>query len=106
MTVIMVLHAGGGDQDGQQQPARVNGDMPFRPVHFLAGVVAAAGPGDGLRAAHRLRVDQRGARLRVPGLALLADLFTQVVVHAVQGAVAGPGLEVVVDQFRVREVRG
>ena len=75
-------------------------------VHLLAGVVAAPCPGDGLRAAHGLRVDQRCARLRVSVLALLADLFTQVVVHPVEGAVTGPGLEVVVDQFRVREVSG
>jgi hypothetical protein len=39
-------------------------------------------------------------------LALLADLFAQVVVHPVEGAVAGPSLEVVVDQFRVREIGG
>src|SRR3954452_24131858 len=40
----------------------------------------------------------------LPVLDVLADLFSQVVVHPGEGAVAGPGLEVVVDEFRVWEV--
>jgi hypothetical protein len=42
--------------------------MAFAAVDLLAGVVAAAGPADGLRAANRLGVDQRGTRLPVAGL--------------------------------------
>jgi hypothetical protein len=53
--------------------------VAFTAVDAFAGVVAAAGPGDGLRAAHRLGVDQRRSRLPVPVLDVLADLFTQVV---------------------------
>jgi hypothetical protein len=53
-----------------------------------------------------LGVDQRRGRLPVPILELLADLFAQAVVHPGQGAVGGPGLEVVVDEFVVREVDG
>jgi hypothetical protein len=44
--------------------------------------------------------------LRVAAFDLLADLFTQAVVDAGQGAVGGPGLEVVVDEFVVGEVGG
>jgi hypothetical protein len=42
----------------------------------------------------------------MPVFDLLADLFAEVVVHPGQGAVGGPGLEVVVDEFVVREVGG
>ena len=93
-------------QNGEQQPAGVDGDMAFAAVDAFAGVVAAAGPGDGLGAAQRLRVDQRRGGLRVTAFDLLTDLFTQMVVHPVEDAVGGPGLEVVVDEFWVREVGG
>ena len=52
----------------------------------------------------RLRPDRD--RLSVPVFALSADLLAQPVVHPVDSAVGGPGLEVVVDQLVVREVRG
>jgi hypothetical protein len=79
--------------------------VAFAAVDLLAGVVAAAGAGDGLSAVQRLGVDQCGGGLPVPLFDVLADLFRQVVMHAGQSAVAGPGLEVVVDEFVVREVR-
>ncbi|OJF13103.1 hypothetical protein BG844_16980 [Couchioplanes caeruleus subsp. caeruleus] len=80
--------------------------MTFPAVDLLARVGAAAGSGDGLGAAQGLGVDQRGGGLRVTAFDLLADLFAQVVVHPGQGAVGGPALEVVVDEFRVGEVGG
>jgi hypothetical protein len=101
---IAVLHTGAGDQHREQQPAGVDGDVAFTAVDLLSGVVAAAGPRDRLGAAQGLGVDQRRSRLRVAALDLPADLFAQTVVDAGQGAVSGPGLEVVVDEFVVREV--
>jgi hypothetical protein len=44
--------------------------------------------------------------LRSAAFDLLTDLFAQVIGDAIEGAVGGPGLEVVVDEFVVREVGG
>jgi hypothetical protein len=75
----------------------------LRPLTFLAAVVAAGWPADGLRTANGLGVDQR--RRRVAGAAFdLADLFAQGAVQLVEGAVAGPDREVVLDQRRGWEV--
>jgi hypothetical protein len=105
-----------GEQDARidRFAARIKTSFPER--FFLVlnhepenDVIAKGGSGweaKDFAAMYRLGVDQRRSRLPVPVLNVLADLFTQVVVHPVQGAVGGPGLEVVVDQFRVREVRG
>jgi hypothetical protein len=82
-----------GDQDHEQQPAGVDGDMTFAAVGLLPGVVAAAGPPDGFRGAQRLGVDQRGGGLPVKAFDVLADLFAQAVVHPVQGSVTGPPFE-------------
>jgi hypothetical protein len=78
--------------------------MPFTAVDPFAGVVAAAVTADGFRAAQALGVDHRRRRLPGAALDLDADLFAQAVVHPVEGAIGGPGFEVVVDQLVVREV--
>src|SRR5690606_37183143 len=103
MAGVAVLHVSAGDQHSQQPPAGIGHHMPLAAIGALAGVVAAAGPGYGFRAAHRLGVHQRRGRLTVAAFDL-ADLFAQRVVQPVEGAVAGPGGEVVLDQRRGWEV--
>jgi hypothetical protein len=50
---VAVLDAGGGDQHGQQQPDRIDGNVPLTAVDLLPGVVAAASLGDFLRCSYR-----------------------------------------------------
>src|SRR6185503_20023390 len=65
---VAVLHRRGGDQHGEQQADRVDGEVPLGPVDLLARVVAAAGAADHLRAFYRLGIDDRRRRgARAPG---------------------------------------
>jgi len=41
---VAVLHAGRGDQHGQQQAQDVDGDVPLEALHLFARAVPAAGP--------------------------------------------------------------
>ena len=50
-SAVAVLHTGAGDRHDQQQPGGVHRDVSLAAIDFLAGVEAAAGAGDGLRAA-------------------------------------------------------
>ncbi len=70
--------------------------MAFTAVHFLAGVVAAAGAGDRFGGADRLGIDDRRGGLPVAAGGV-ADLAAQGVVQVVDGAVRGPAGVVVVD---------
>jgi hypothetical protein len=49
---VAVLDACRGDQDGQQQPDRVHGDVPLAAVDLLARVIPAAAGRDGLGGLH------------------------------------------------------
>jgi hypothetical protein len=42
LSTVAVLHAGGGDQDADEQAHGVDGDVTLTSVDLLAGVVAAA----------------------------------------------------------------
>lgn len=59
----LVLHAGRGDGDGQQQPQGVDNEIAFAPLDLFAGVEAGQAA---LRdAAGALRVNDGGRRLGV-----------------------------------------
>ena len=65
--LFAVLDRGGGDHHHQQQPDRVNHDVALAAIDLLARVIPACRCGDGVRALHRLRVqdpaDGSGLRL-------------------------------------------
>ena len=98
-----VVHIGGRDQHGQQQPHPVDHEMALPAVHVL-GVVPAP-----LRAAgggvDRLAIDARGGAA-VVGLLGRADLAAEPVVDLVQGPVMPPLVEVPPDRALGREVVG
>jgi len=102
---VAVLDAGGGDQHGQQQADRVDGDVPLAAVDLLPGVVAAAGSGGLLGGLHRLGVDDRGGR-RGLAAGYLADPVAQLVMHGLGGSVGLPLGGPVVDGPGRREVGG
>ena len=54
LCAVAVEYRGGGDQHGQQQTERVDGDMPSGPVDLLPAVVATLPGADGLGGAQRL----------------------------------------------------
>nr|WP_228561643.1 hypothetical protein [Catenulispora rubra] len=70
LCAVAVEHRGGGDQHGQQQTERVDGDMPLRAVDLLPGVVATLLGADSLGGAQRLGIDDRSGGF---GLAAVGD---------------------------------
>ena len=86
---VAVLDAGGGDQHGQQQPDRVDGDVPLAAVDLLARVVARGWlAGDLLGGLDGLGVDDRRAGPG-PAAGRGAD-WRAVAVHPGGGAVGLP----------------
>jgi hypothetical protein len=103
LAAVGVLHRGGGDYQGQQQPEGVGGDVLLPPLHPLARVISLRGLrgiGGGL---HHPGADDCRGRLRcAPGL--LADPAAEQVVDRLGGAVGLPPGVVVIHGLARREV--
>jgi site-specific DNA recombinase len=99
---VRVLDGGGMDDDAQQQPLRVHGDVSLAPCHLL-GRIKAAGTA-AFRGLHALAVDHRGRRAWLPARAL-AQHDHEVMTHGLPHARVQEGAEVAIHR-RPRQERG
>jgi hypothetical protein len=100
---IPVLNVGWQNHDQENQTDRVDQDVSFAPVDFLACIVAPLVAGFG--ALDALAVDDRSAGLRLASFDQ-AEMFSQMRVNLVQQAIALPESEVVIDRTPRSKVLG